>query len=169
MVRTPKAFLVQWMAALLLAAAPGQTLSYQSVRLDDSGQLHIKPVAGKEFLAPKFAHQSRFEEALVSPDHLSVGWLADFEDTSSPSPIDPDAFTIVIYRQGRIFRQIEGDPIVWDWRFEAGGKEVAYSTGSRHGGAGLCLLIDLDSGKVLQRWVPSFTGKPPSWAEPLRR
>jgi hypothetical protein len=81
-----------------------------------------------------------------------VGWLAEFQDTSSPSPIDPDALVLVVYRNGRTIRSVSGAPIVWDWRFERGGKAIAYSTGSRHGGANDCLLIEIDSGKVLEDW-----------------
>lgn len=168
-IRIHKPLLVQFMALLLLRAAPSQRLTYERVRLDDSGQLHIKPVNGKETLAPRLPHQSQFGVPALSPDHMSVGWLAEFEDTSSPSPIDPDAFTIVLYRNGRIFRLVSGDPIIWDWKFERGGKAVAYSTGSRHGGANECVLVDIDSGKVLEEWPTSSSGHAPSWAEQLWR
>jgi hypothetical protein len=124
---------------------------------------------GKEVLAPRLPHQSHFGAPALSPDHTSVGWLAEFEDSSSPSPIDPDAFTLVVYRNGRIFRRVAGDPIVWDWKFERGGKAVVYSTGSRHGGANECLLVDIDSGKILEQWSTSSSGQTPSWAEQLRR
>jgi hypothetical protein len=168
-IRIYKPFLVQCMAVLLFNAAASQTLSYESVRLDDSGQLHIKPANGKEAMAPRLPHQSRFGAPAISPDHISVGWLAEFEDNSSPSPIDPDAFTLVVCRNGRIFRLVSGGPIVWDWKFERGGRAVAYSTGSRHGGANECLLADIKSGKVLEKWPTPTRGRLPLWAEQLRR
>lgn len=169
MIRIHNAFLFQITAFLLVHAAPGERLSYESVRLDDSGQLHIKCADGKEVVAPRLPHQTRFGAPAVSPDRMSVGWLAEFADRWSPSPIDPDALALIIYRDGRIFRRIPGDVIIWDWKFERGGKAVAYSTGSRHGGANECVLVDLDLGKVLEEWATSSRGQAPAWAERLRR
>lgn len=60
-----------------------------------------------------------------------------------------------------IVRLVSGDPIIWDWKFERGGKVVAYSTGSRHGGANECLLVDVDTGKVLEDWLTSSSGQAP--------
>ncbi|MGH9439459.1 MAG: hypothetical protein ACRD22_16615 [Terriglobia bacterium] len=168
-IRIHRPLLIPFLAVFFLNAGPSQRLTYESVQLDASGQLHIKTVNGKEVLAPKLPHQSQFGAPALSLDHTTVGWLAEFEDTSSPSPIDPDAFTLVLYRNGRILRLVSGDPIIWDWKFERGGKVVAYSTGSRHGGANECLLIDIDSGKVLKDWLTSSSGQAPSWAEQLRR
>lgn len=168
-VRIHKALLIPLTVVLFLNAAPSRRVTYGSVRLDASGQLHIKTVNDREVLAPRLPHQSQFGAPALSPNRTTVGWLAEFEDTSSPSPIDPDAFTLVLYRNGRIFRLISGDPIIWDWKFERDGKIVAYSTGSRHGGANECLLVDVDSGKVLEDWPTSSSSQAPSWAEPLRR
>ncbi len=164
-----KRFVLSSVMIVLLGAAPAERLLYDGVRLDDSGQLHIKVLNGKEVLAPRLPHQTQFGAPAISPDHVSVGWLAEFEDTSSPSPIDPDAFTLVLYRNAHIVRRISGDPIVWDWKFERGGKAVAYSTGSRDGGANECLLVDVDSGNVLGDWLTSSSSDSPSWAEQLRR
>jgi hypothetical protein len=77
--------------------------------------------------------------------------------------------TLVVCRNGRIFRLVSGGPIVWDWKFERGGRAVAYSTGSRHGGANECLLADIKSGKVLEKWPTPTRGRLPLWAEQLRR
>jgi len=168
-IRILKRFLIPSVIVFLLSAAPGQRLCYESVRLDDSGQLYIKTRIGKEVLAPRLPDQTQFGAPAISPDQASVGWLAEFQDTSSPSPIDPDALALVVYRNGRIIRRVSGAPIVWDWRFERGGKAIAYSTGSRHGGANDCLLIEIDSGKVLEDWPTSSSNQAPSWAEQLRR
>lgn len=157
------------LVVVVLSAASIGKLYYNSVRLDDSGQLYIKAADAEEVLAPQLPHQARFGAPAISPDHITVGWLAEFKDTSSPSPIDPDAFTLVVYRNGHIIRRVDGDPIVWDWHFGRGGKAIAYSTGSRHGGANECLLVEIDSGKVLEDWLTSSATKTPSWAEQLRR
>jgi hypothetical protein len=164
-----KSFWAAVLFVVVVTAASTGRLHYESVRLDDTGQLHIKAADTKELLAPRLPHQARFGEPAISPDHLTIGWLAEFQDTSSPSPIDPDAFTLVVYRNGHITRRVDGDPIVWDWHFERGGKAIAYSTGSRHGGANECVLIELDSGKVLENWPTSSATQTPTWAEELRR
>jgi hypothetical protein len=118
------------MAVLLFNAAASQTLSYESVRLDDSGQLHIKPVNGKEAMGSK-----------ATPP-IPVRGTCNFTRSH---------FSWVACRVRR------------------GGRAVAYSTGSRHGGANECLLADIKSGKVLEKWPTPTRGRLPLWAEQLRR
>jgi hypothetical protein len=54
--------------------------------------------------------------------------------------------TLVVARNGRVVRRIEGDPFVWRWVFLDGGQQIAYETGPLHFGMS-CVLLDLASGK----------------------
>jgi hypothetical protein len=57
-------------------------------------------------------------------------------------------FTLVIARNGREIRRIEGDPFVWQWIFWADGKQVAYESGPLHFGMS-CILADIETGHQL--------------------
>lgn len=38
---------------------------------------------------------------------------------------------LVVYRDGRVFQRLTASdypPLIWDWRFVAGGKQIAIST-----------------------------------------
>jgi len=141
-------------------------LIYRSVTVDRNGQLHIVLESGKEIMPPRIRGQKSFDEPAISPDGRTVGWIAVWRN-QNPNFTDLP-LELVIYRTGHILRRIRGG-FFWDWRFEADGKQVAYSTGPQHGGAAVCLLLDVNSGREIAVWQVTGETDPPDWAAPLRR
>jgi hypothetical protein len=95
-----------------------------------------------------------------------VGWTLD-----SPIPDHPDErfpFTLVIARNGKVIRKIDGNPFVWDWIFWDNGRKVAYESGPLHFGL-QCTLVNVRSGKKLASY-DCFHGipeNPPAWLKAL--
>ena len=81
---------------------------------------------------------------------------------------EPIAGALALYSSGRIIHTFGTEQTFWDWQFQDGGKRVAYSTGPRHGGAAECVLRDVDSGKMVARWLVKDGDEPPAWARTLR-
>jgi hypothetical protein len=143
---------------------------YRAVSVDGSGQLHITLEDGRQVLAPKLQDQVAFQSPLISPDHQTVGWLVEYPDPSyAHSQANPIAGSLILYRNGRVVQKFSAGQVFWDWQFQESGKQVAYSTGPTHGGATECVLRDVVSGRVISRWAVTPGGKPPNWAEALRR
>lgn len=155
---------------LLPIALLASNTAYRAVSIDGTGQLHITLEDGTQVLAPKLHDQVAFESAAISADHQTVGWLADYPDPTYENYVaSPIAGALVLYRNGRILQKFFTGQIFWDWQFQEGGKRVAYSTGPTHGEASECVLRDVVSGRVIDRWAATPGGKPPSWAEALGR
>ena len=76
------------------------------------------------------------------------GWTLKSSIPGDPPGGDKYPFTLVIARNGKIVRQIDGDPFVWNWIFWADGKQVAYESGPLHFGMS-CILADIESGRQL--------------------
>lgn len=56
-----------------------------------------------------------------------------------------------------------------DWHFEAGGKQVAFSTNTVHGDLALQYeLWDTHTGRLLDKWDGKLTDEAPSWTRRLR-
>ena len=146
--------------------------SYTSANIDKNGQLHIRLDTGGEVLAPRLKYQVSFGWASVSPDRRTVGWLAEYPfpvaDGDTPSTGSPIAAHLVLYQGGHTIHDFPTNQVFWDWQFQDGGRRVAYSTGPTHGGAAECVLRDVDSGKILARWLVG-SGKAPAWAMGLRQ
>ena len=79
------------------------------------------------------------------------------------------ACSLVIFRAGRVIHTFTTEQMFWDWQFQDGGKQVAYSTGPTHGGAAECMLRDVVSGRTISRWRVKGGEDPPSWAQALRQ
>ena len=77
--------------------------------------------------------------------------------------------SLVIFRAGRVIHTFTTEQVFWDWQFQDGGKQVAYSTGPTHGGAAECVLRDVESGRTIGRWRVKEGQAPPSWAQTLRQ
>jgi hypothetical protein len=148
---------------------------YTSATVDSAGQLHIVLNSGKEILPAKLKGQVAFDSPALSPDGRTVGWLALYPDpTVTYYKGATLAGALVIYRAGRVLHTFTAAQVFWDWQFQDGGKLVAYSTGPTHGGAAECVLADVDSGKIVERWAvpPGPEGQeaePPVWARTLHR
>ena len=141
--------------------------SVRSVSVDDGGQLHLVLDSGKEVLPQKIEGQVAFDAALIAEDRRTVGWLVMYADPDGANR-GPIAGKLAIYRAGRVLRTFDMEPVGWDWQFRDGGKRVAYSVGPTHGGADECVLRDVESGRIVARWLPKSGGDPPEWAADLR-
>lgn len=154
--------------ALSCIAAPP---AYTSVSVGQNGQLLIRTTSGQEIHPQKEPDQIGFGSPLISPDHQTVGWLALY-----PFPVPggrgdsthPIAGKLVIYRNGRMLHTFDSDQTFWDWSFRGNRNRVAYSRGPTHGGAMECVLRDVDSGRIVERWIVG-NGVAPAWARDLRR
>jgi hypothetical protein len=58
------------------------------------------------------------------------------------------AFTLLLARNGKIVRRIDGDPLVFNWIFWGDGRQVAYESGPLHFGMN-CILADIETGRRL--------------------
>ena len=142
-------------------------LTYRSVSVDTAGQVHIVLQSGQEILPNKTEGQVSFDAARLSEDFRTVGWLIMYPFPGSNAR--PIAGGLALFRAGRIIHRLETDQVFWDWRFQDGGKRVAYSTGPTHGVAAECVLRDVETATVAaQRWVAP-EAEPPLWARDLRR
>lgn len=155
----------------LVAPAAGQPggVAIKRVAVDVEGQLRLFDDSGVETLAPKVRAQSGFADPKISPDGLTVGWLALYPDPSGSEAAAGIPGTLVLFRNGRVICKFPAAQIFWDWRFEDGGRRVAYSVGPTHGGAVECVLREVISGKFAARWPVKAGGAPPDWAKELRR
>jgi hypothetical protein len=111
-------------------------------------------------------------EAAISPDHQSVGWLAEFENccTSYPLPLK-----LVILHNSRL-HVLAGNAAIWFWSFQDGGKRVAAREELPHGEEGVHYdLWDVASGKRVADYTPQYDyaghtiGRPnePAWVKAL--
>jgi hypothetical protein len=135
---------------------------YRSAMIDQSGQLHIFLEAGRQILPPKLPYQVAFSDPLLTRDHRTIGWLADYSGDSYPYSGD-----LILYRFGRLLRRFSAKQTFWSWRFANGDRDVAYCDGPTHGGAHECDLRSLRSGALLARWIPNDQADPPAWARDL--
>jgi hypothetical protein len=145
--------------------AYAETPQYRSVRIDEKGQLHILLSSGGQILPPKLTDQVAFSDPLLSGDHRTVGWLADYPDPDASYPYSGD---LVLYRSGHVLRKFSTEQTFWSWRFANGDRDVAYCDGPAHGGARQCELRSLTSGHLLAQWIPDDKVDPPAWAKNLR-
>ena len=144
--------------------------AYRSVSVDERGQLHIVLDSGKEILPRKTRGQVSFDSPLISPDYRTVGWLVLYPDLSFTNyASDPIPGKLILYRADRVLHTFATEQSFWDWQFQDGGKQVAYSTGPTHGGAAECLLRDVESGNIVARWRVKSGSEPPAWSQNLRQ
>ena len=118
-------------ACILLAVAPASAAAetYVQATVDPSGQLRIVTKEGREIRPKKDSEQVAFDMVAISQDGMTVGWLALYPNccTSYPIPLK-----LVMYTNGKI-RTFTGSGLpVWRWRFEAGGKQVAFEQETVH-------------------------------------
>lgn len=94
------------------------------------------------------------------------GWTLNGPIPDRPNEKFP--FTLVIARNGRVIRKIEGDPFIWNWMFWSDGRQVAYESGPLHFGL-WCTLADVKTGRQLSSY-DCFHGIPenaPDWLKAL--
>jgi hypothetical protein len=147
--------------------------TYRQATIDQSGRLRIVTAAGKVILPRKLTTQVGFDMVAISPDGRVVGWVALYPNccTSYPIPL-----TLVLYSNGRT-RTLTGSGLpIWLWRFESGGKQVAFEQETVHGGLGIHYeLRDVASGGLIEAYNPprdpdadrGATSAAPKWVTEL--
>jgi len=139
---------------------------YVSAAVDADGVLRIATADGRVIHPTPLKGQHGSERVRVAPDRRSVGWLALFPNPGGASY--PIPLSLAIYTNGRT-REISGDGLmIGDWRFEKGGRRVAFDRRSVHGAARLFELYDVATGAKLSEYDPrGHTGPAPNWVKAL--
>lgn len=140
-------------------------IRYVSATADADGTIRITTADGHVIHPVPLTGQRGFKKPTVAPDHHTVGWLALFAnpDTTYPIPL-----SLVLYTNGKT-REIRGDGLmIGAWRFEKGGRRVAFDRRSVHGDARVFELYDVVTGAKLSDYDPrGRTGQPPNWVKAL--
>ena len=94
------------------------------------------------------------------------GWTILYPVPDSDEGDQPGA--LVIARRGHVLHRFDGDPFVWTWQFQDGGRHVAYETGPFHGSMN-CVLADAVSGKMIAQYdcFYELSPKAPAWVKAL--
>jgi hypothetical protein len=127
-------------------------------------------VFGGQFVGAQKEPEDRpVESAHITGPHGLEGWTLN---SSLPGETNRERypFTLVIARNGKVERKIQGSAFVWRWIFWDDGRQIAYETGPLHFGMS-CELYDLNTGKVLDS-VDCWQGIPdnsPAWLVALEK
>jgi hypothetical protein len=99
--------------------------------------------------------------------HGLEGWTLS-RSLEGRSTGDVYPYALIIARDGKIVRRIEGSPFLWKWQFWAEGKQIVYETGPLHFGL-LCNLADLATGeeRATVDCYHELAGAAPAWATAL--
>jgi hypothetical protein len=148
------------------AATNAPATSIARIYIDADGRVHIVQGDGQKIAPPKERDQVSVASAAVASDNLTAGWLVEYGNCCSSYPIP---LTLVFYRPGRPLRRLGNGMMICGWQFEAGGKQVAFSTNTVHGDlAPHYELRDTQTGRLLDKWDGHLNNKAPSWATRLK-
>src|SRR6478752_6776379 len=125
---------MRWFIVLALAAVQtAESEKYTAVSVDKNGALAIARHDGTTVAVYRRGEQTRFDKPRLSPDRTAVGAQAMYPNccTSYDIPL-----RLVVYENGREhwFKGV-GLSIFW-WRFEDGGRRVAYGQSTVHASCG---------------------------------
>jgi hypothetical protein len=106
--------------------------------------------------------ESRHQHGPNGLEAWTLDYLVPGETESYPE-------ILVIARNGRILRKIDGNPFIWSWKFFENGQQVGYEIGALHFDV-TCVLLDLSTGKHLANYdCYHELPKPiPSWVKELQ-
>jgi hypothetical protein len=110
------------------------------------------------------------ESEHVAGPHGLEGWTLDSPLPDGQYDGERMPFTLVIARNGKVLRKIDGNAFIWHWIFWNGGQQVAYESGPLHFSL-QCELYDLKTGRVLES-VDCWQGIPdnsPAWLAALEK
>src|SRR5437868_13894411 len=89
-------------AALVAANATVAQVIYRRAHIDGAGELHIIMADGRAIVPRKKAEQVGFDQAAISADHRSIGWLALYPNCCTSYPI-PLALVVLTEGKERMF------------------------------------------------------------------
>ena len=106
-------------------------------------------------------------EHRAGPDGVS-GWTVNYvvRDVSNQGPLP---MRLVIARNRRVIRKIQGLPFVWRWMFLDSGRQVAFEAGPLHF-ARECVLLDVASGRGIAKFncnPQPLAADAPQWVKTL--
>jgi hypothetical protein len=155
---------------LVLLTANAQAKQPKGVPLvqayvDSAGAVHVVDANGKDVKPKPEKHQADAIGPVISPDHLTVGWLVEYPTCCTSYPVQ---LTLVIYRHGRVIRRLSNGMMIYTWRFVNGGKQLAFSSGPTHGEhLPHFELQDVQSGRLLEKFEGHLTAESPHWTDNL--
>lgn len=159
------------LSMLLLVArlsAAGQE-KYSAEKIDSAGQLHILTESGRDITPVKMKDQVAFGAVEISPDRRTIAWYVEYDNSAAIGfPTDPTPGKLVVYQNGRIVHCFNATGTFWGWSYVDHGRQIAYSEGPLHGNPYGCVLRDVDSGHVIQRWEFKAEVALPKWAAGIR-
>jgi len=144
--------------SVCLMATHIQSQKVSKAYADSTGRVHVVMGNGREVVLP----QESVELPVIAGDNRTVGWQVNFPNccTSYPIPL-----TVVLYRDGHIIHRIGNGRGLFRWQFVKEGEQVAYFSDTVHSNlAPECVLVDVATGKTLQKWSRG-AGVLPAWAE----
>ena len=117
-------------------------------------------------------NQEGISDPQLAEDKKTMGWTETFDNpgTSYAVPL-----VLVLYRSGKIIRNIQQGQMVWSWAFADGGKKVAVVWGFTHGAeVGDFQLYDVNSGRMVSEVfgdsdIQGLKPNAPGWAKKLEQ
>ena len=97
---------------------------------DEATALSLTTANGAIFAPRTEPDQESFNQALISPDHETVGWLAEVSGCCQSYALP---LALVLFRDGKVAFRFHESTAIWHWAFLADGKEVAYQWTYPHG------------------------------------
>jgi hypothetical protein len=140
--------------------------SISAVKVGADKRAHITYSDGGKVVAPKEKGQVDCTSLKVAADKFTAGWLVlKPADCCVSYPIPQ---IVVVYRERKIVRRIEGQPLIWNWQFFGADNEVALSIGPQHGENGVHFeLHDLQGGRLVTTWDEHSKQEEPAWVSGL--
>jgi hypothetical protein len=135
----------------LAAAAPAACAGYVvHPGPEGSGTLRIER-AGRSVEAPKTEPgQEGFEQARVSADGRTVGWVASTPNCCTSYPLPT---VLVLYRGGKVIGRFDEPPAIWHWAFVPGRDEVVTQQAFPHGPEHFTFTrLRIAGGRTLATW-----------------
>jgi hypothetical protein len=155
----------------LSVAKPRSTKTILRVYADKNSDVHIVLSDGKEALVPHQQNQTGIDDAKISRDGRTAGWLVSYPGPSSSPSYKSEGFqgALVVWRNGKIVRTFDTGPTYWSWAFAQAGDQVAYHSGPIHeGSSSHCELREVKTGQLLASWDGDLQSPDrPTWTKAL--